>query len=149
MSTDGEKPNVTCVKNQSYHTEKGKPKAMVKWEDPLALDNSGNVSVTCDPPSGADFPIGQTTITCKAVDSSGNRAECSFQVSVTGNVYMCALSLSYVFRCKFLFKSGCNGVGVGVGRYIWGRHAYSYGYMGEAQHYQLLRKSTLLYHTTY
>ena len=93
---DSEKPNITCVKYQLDHTDEGKPTAMVKWEDPFASDNSGNVSVTCDPPSGTDFPIGQTTITCEAADGSGNRAECSFPVSVTGN--LCAtFSPFYVF----------------------------------------------------
>ena len=111
--TDTEAPKVICVEDQYVATDEGKPTAMVEWEDPLASDNSGNFSVTCDPPSETEFPIGQTSITCEAADGSGNRAECSFPVSVTGNE-CAALSPSYVFRCKVLCVSGCVGV--------WGNH---------------------------
>jgi hypothetical protein len=38
--------------------------------------------VTCDPPSGSLFPTGQTTVTCTAIDMSGNRGQCSFIVTV-------------------------------------------------------------------
>ena len=59
---------------------------MVTWEDPTASDNSGAIShVTCDLQSGANFTIGETVVLCEAVDGSGNKAECSFQVNVTGN----------------------------------------------------------------
>ena len=85
MFTDNEVPTVNCVEGQSSEAEEGKATAMVIWEDPITLDNSGNVSVSCDPPSGTDFPIGKKPITCEAVDGSGNRAECSFIVTVIGN----------------------------------------------------------------
>jgi hypothetical protein len=39
-----------------------------------------NATVVCEPPSGATFPPGLTTITCTATDASGNTATCSFQV---------------------------------------------------------------------
>ena len=59
--------------------------AMVEWEGPKASDNSGNVShIICNPQSGTNFTIGQTDVICEAVDGSGNRASCSFQVNVTG-----------------------------------------------------------------
>ena len=58
---------------------------MVVWEGASVSDNSGIVvQVVCDPQLGTDFHIGQTVVTCQAVDGSGNRAECSFQVYVTG-----------------------------------------------------------------
>ena len=61
---------------------------MVVWAGGNASDNSGNVShLTCDRQSGTNFTIGQTTVTCEAVDWSGNRAECSFQVNVTGTSF--------------------------------------------------------------
>ena len=74
------------------NTSNGKNTAIVVWEDPKVSDNSGNVSVTCDPPSGTNFTIGQTAVLCEAIDGRGNRAECSFQVYVTGNI-LCTLSL--------------------------------------------------------
>ena len=88
---DNEAPNISCVADQLSETGEGKPTAMAIWEDPLASDNSGNVSVTCDPPTGTNFAIGQSTVTCKAIDGSGNTAPCSFQVNVTGK--MCSQNL--------------------------------------------------------
>ena len=70
--TDREVPNINCIDNQSFHTNEA---------NPSASDNSGIVSVTCGPQSGTSFVYGHTSVTCKAVDGSGNRAECSF----TGN----------------------------------------------------------------
>ncbi len=40
--------------------------------------------VTCVPPSGSFFPVGETLVRCTATDAAGNRAECSFKVTVTG-----------------------------------------------------------------
>ncbi len=40
--------------------------------------------VTCTPPSGTTFPIGDTTVACTATDASGNTASASFTVQVKG-----------------------------------------------------------------
>lgn len=45
---------------------------------------SGDVAATCSPASGATLPIGDTTVACTAVDASGNRADGTFAVHVTG-----------------------------------------------------------------
>ena len=37
----------------------------------------------CDPPSGALFPLGTTTVTCKAADAAGNSSSGTFVVKVT------------------------------------------------------------------
>jgi hypothetical protein len=42
----------------------------------------GDAVVRCTPPSGTRFPVGRTTVDCKAVDSHGNRANGSFAVTV-------------------------------------------------------------------
>jgi hypothetical protein len=39
--------------------------------------------VKCDPPSGALFALGKTTVTCKATDASGNSSTGTFVVKVT------------------------------------------------------------------
>ena len=76
---------MVCTDDQPVLSDEGKPTAMVMWDDPTASDNSGNVThVTCDPMSGTNFTIGQTRVACEAVDGSGNDAECSFTVNVTG-----------------------------------------------------------------
>ena len=43
-----------------------------------------NPTVSCSPPSGSVFPIGDTTVTCTAADASGNVANGSFTVHVQG-----------------------------------------------------------------
>jgi hypothetical protein len=40
--------------------------------------------VTCNPPSGSTFPIGDTTVQCTASDATGNVASDSFTVHVSG-----------------------------------------------------------------
>ena len=44
----------------------------------------GVVPVTCVPPSGSAFPIGDTTVECTASDAAGNVASGSFTVHVNG-----------------------------------------------------------------
>jgi len=47
----------------------------VYFDVPAAFDNvDGQVPVACDAASGAWFPVGATTVTCWAQDSSGNQA---------------------------------------------------------------------------
>ena len=38
--------------------------------------------VVCEPASGSSFPVGVTTVTCTATDTSGNSSSCSFAVTV-------------------------------------------------------------------
>jgi hypothetical protein len=47
-----------------------------------ASDNCAAVTKTCTPPSGTCFPVGTTTVTCTATDSSGNTATTSFIVTI-------------------------------------------------------------------
>ena len=85
VTTDDKPPNITCVADMEVDTDTGKPTAIVEWRKPTTTDNSGEiVNITCSPESGNEFTIGQTNVTCEAVDMSGKRAACSFNVSVTG-----------------------------------------------------------------
>lgn len=45
----------------------------------------GSVPAVCVPASGSTFPVGDTTVRCSAVDSSGNRAAGSFLVRVAAD----------------------------------------------------------------
>jgi hypothetical protein len=48
-----------------------------------AADNAdGDVPVSCMPRSGSRFPIGRTTVTCEATDSSGNTKTAQFRITV-------------------------------------------------------------------
>ena len=40
------------------------------------------LAVTCDPPSGSFFPLGDTVVVCSAVDRGGDSNGCSFVVTV-------------------------------------------------------------------
>ena len=83
---DNEPPSLVCPDNQSVQTDQGKSTVVVEWDEANVSDNSGTVAhVSCNQQSGTNFSIGETVVTCKAVDKSRNRAECSFQVNVTGN----------------------------------------------------------------
>lgn len=42
----------------------------------------GDGVVRCTPPSGSRFPVGRTTVDCRALDSHGNRANGSFAIMV-------------------------------------------------------------------
>jgi len=61
----------------------------VVFDSPLAADNCDNsVTVICNPPSGSVFGPGDHTITCTAVDSSGNSNTCSFTLTVLSPLHV-------------------------------------------------------------
>jgi hypothetical protein len=52
-----------------------------------AVDNvDGALTPTCTPASGSTFPVGSTTVTCRATDAAGNTGSASFSVTVTAVV---------------------------------------------------------------
>jgi uncharacterized repeat protein (TIGR03803 family) len=56
--------------------------ATVTFAVTAADDCDLSVVPVCSPPSGNQFALGTTTVTCCAKDSSGNGARCSFTVTV-------------------------------------------------------------------
>jgi hypothetical protein len=57
--------------------------AVVNYTPPTATDAvDGLRPVTCLPNTGSKFPIGATTVTCSATDTSGNTSSTSFTVTV-------------------------------------------------------------------
>ena len=75
-------PSITCPADIVATTDLDSCNAVVMWSMPTATDNCGVASVSCDPMSGAIFPIGSSTVTCTAVDLSGNMETCEFMVTV-------------------------------------------------------------------
>ena len=55
---------------------------VVSFATPPASDNAPGVTVTCNPPSGSVFPVGNTTVTCTATDGGGNTTSITFVVNV-------------------------------------------------------------------
>jgi len=81
---DTQPPVITCPANISKFNDRGVCGAIVTFT-PLATDNCPKVTVTSSPASGSFFPVGVTTVTSTATDSSGNKTTCSFMITVTDN----------------------------------------------------------------
>jgi hypothetical protein len=80
---DTQSPSITCPANIVTNTDLGQCSAVVNYVTPTATDNcDGAVPVTCAPASGSAFPKGKTTVTCSAMDTSGNKGSCVFMVTV-------------------------------------------------------------------
>ena len=69
----------------SVTTDLGSDMALVSWPTILATDNGGTPVVTTDL-SNNTFPIGVSAVTYNATDASGNEAQCTFYITVTGKI---------------------------------------------------------------
>ncbi|XP_033108663.1 hyalin-like [Anneissia japonica] len=58
------------------------PYAVVTWPDPIASDNYGIPSIISSPASGEAFMIGVDLVLLTASDTQGNKANCSFNVTI-------------------------------------------------------------------
>jgi lysophospholipase L1-like esterase len=54
----------------------------VSFPPPIVTGGASPVSVTCSPESDAEFPLGDTTVTCTAADGLGRQASCTFGVTL-------------------------------------------------------------------
>ena len=78
---------IACPVNQTVNTEPSKAYSSVSWTDPQVTDNSGQIpTIICDAESGSHFGIGETEVTCQAVDPTGNQATCTFTVKIKGRL---------------------------------------------------------------
>ncbi|MCV0367682.1 MAG: HYR domain-containing protein [Nitrosopumilus sp.] len=59
--------------------------AIVDYDIPNASDNVEVISVTCDPSPNSTFSLGQTVVSCIAIDGSNNQASRTFSVFVEDN----------------------------------------------------------------
>ncbi|MCF8245219.1 MAG: HYR domain-containing protein [Saprospiraceae bacterium] len=75
-------PVITCPVDTSQTTDLGDCTAVVTWATPTVVDNCTNVTITCTPPSGSTFPVGDSTVVCIVEDPGGNKDTCSFVVTV-------------------------------------------------------------------
>lgn len=75
-------PTITPPANVGTATDPGRCTAVVHYPAPTVTDNCPGVTVICSPPPGTAFPVGTTTVTCKATDSGGATATATFTVTV-------------------------------------------------------------------
>jgi hypothetical protein len=82
-SSDTTPPQISCPANQTAVTAVcGGTSQALNYPAPTASDNLPGVTTVCSPASGSIFPLGTTTVTCTATDTSGNTATCSFTVTL-------------------------------------------------------------------
>ena len=55
----------------------------VAYPTPQATGGTAPLAVSCTMPSGAQFPVGSTTVACTATDSAARTAQCSLRVTVS------------------------------------------------------------------
>jgi HYR domain/Secretion system C-terminal sorting domain/Ricin-type beta-trefoil lectin domain-like len=61
-----------------------------QWAAPFITDNCSVPNVAVSHPNGSCFPVGMTTVTYIATDTSRNSATCSFNITVIKSVDPCA-----------------------------------------------------------
>ena len=62
---------------------------IVTYSGESATDNAdGSIIPTCTPTSGSKFPIGTSTVTCTATDTSGNTSTDIFTITVNYNRHL-------------------------------------------------------------
>ena len=89
QNADTQKPQfTTCPSNISQNVDPNECGAVVNYTIPIATDNSGTptVTLTAGLAPGVLFPVGKTTVTYEARDSTGNTEVCSFEVVIEDNV---------------------------------------------------------------
>ncbi len=81
---DDDAPMIACPANISRNNDAGLCSAVVMFTA-TATDNCALAGVVASPPSGTAFPVGVTTVSVTATDTSGNQSVCMFTVTVTDN----------------------------------------------------------------
>ena len=80
---DEESPVVSGIPaNITLPTEPGKASAVATWETPTAEDNVAVTAFSGSHSPGADFPVGETTVTYSAEDAAGNTTIASFLITI-------------------------------------------------------------------
>ncbi|HMG36534.1 MAG TPA: M36 family metallopeptidase [Blastocatellia bacterium] len=118
---DTQAPAITCPANITAVTAAPNVfSTVVSFTTPTPTDNCPGVGVACTPATGSAFPVGITTVTCTATDTSGNATACKFTVTVfdvclqdgaTSTVLLVnSLTGDYRFCCGGTIYSGRGSV---------------------------------------
>ena len=81
---DTSPPTIVCPPNVSVQAPAAQCSAVVTYPAPNVSSSPPGTVATCIPASGTSFPAGVTTVTCTATTPAGQRATCSFTVTVIG-----------------------------------------------------------------
>ena len=74
-------PQLACASPVTIENSVGAAQP-VAYTAPTVTNGSTPVTVTCTPASGSMFQLGETVVTCTAVDAIARQATCSFPVTV-------------------------------------------------------------------
>lgn len=83
-----------CPGNQSIPTNSAGCMATATWNLPTASDNCQGAVLTSTHNSGDAFPQGTTSVSYTAVDSAGNSAGCTFDITITNSLLVVLDSVS-------------------------------------------------------
>jgi hypothetical protein len=75
-------PTLTGAVAMTVRAAEGAKSARVTFEVTATDDEGRDIDVSCQPPPGSRFPLGETIVRCWAIDSSGNTAYAPFTVTV-------------------------------------------------------------------
>jgi hypothetical protein len=80
-------PTFTTCPTDMTKTQTSTCGVIVTWTEPTAIDNCAPPSVkqTAGPLNGACFPVGMSTVTYTATDTSRRTTPCTFRITVTAN----------------------------------------------------------------
>ncbi|XP_071961171.1 uncharacterized protein [Antedon mediterranea] len=83
---DDEFPEINnCPENQRLTITSESNTIAAIWTPPTATDNSGQPALSSNYPSGYQFQSGVTYVIYEARDSSGNKVQCTFSITVNDN----------------------------------------------------------------
>jgi lysophospholipase L1-like esterase len=71
-----------CPTSQAIEDLTNQPMA-VTYPPPQATGGQAPIATECTPASGGTFPVGTTGVSCRATDTSGQAAACTFSVTLT------------------------------------------------------------------
>ena len=75
-------PVITCPSNLVFATDAGRCSRSNVTFAVTATDNCTITNLVSAPPVGSTFPLGTSTVTNQATDSSGNLSQCTFTITV-------------------------------------------------------------------
>ena len=80
--TDTNPPVITVPSSTIQVNALSPSGAQVQYQASVTDDFGGSINLTCTPPAGSTFPIGETIVECSATDAAGNTGTSSFTITI-------------------------------------------------------------------